>query len=202
MWTGCGHGFCYFLRNGPVLCDLPFQEIHTAGELIHAVHAILDADPAIEADALQLGKNGIEIIEAATENRNNGTPETITPDTIIIGSGQIEVTKQRLWERKLLDLSLRNNLLNIKLTKNTMQLISVNICTLEDALTDGQEFQVLAKPTDWNNNMMDAGIRRRIRNGTRYVDRRKRKLLHAWQTQKSRSDRLRIDTDHTRIVAR
>ena len=104
------------------------------------------------------GENGIEIIEAATENRNSGTPETITPDTIIIGSGQIEVTKQRLWERKLLDLSLRNNLLNIKLTKNTMQLISVNICTLEDALADGQEFQVLAKPTDWNNNMMDAGM--------------------------------------------
>jgi len=104
------------------------------------------------------GENGIEIIEAATEYRNNGTPETITPDTIIFNSGQIEVTKQRLWERKLLDLSLRNNLLNIKLTKNTMQLISVNICNLEDALADGQEFQVLAKPTDWSNNMMDAGI--------------------------------------------
>lgn len=37
------------------------------------------------------------------------------------GDGQRETTtKLRLWERKLLDLSLRNNLLNMKLGKNAV----------------------------------------------------------------------------------
>lgn len=101
---------------------------------------------------------GIEISETPTVNRDSGTPETITPETRIVDIQNIEVTKQRLWERKLLDLSLRNNLLNIRLTKSTMQLISVNINLLEDALAGGQEFQVLPKPTDWDNDLMDAGI--------------------------------------------
>ena len=104
------------------------------------------------------GDNGIEISETPTANRDSGTPETIIPETRIVDIHKIEVTKQRLWERKLLDLSLRNNLLNIRLTKSTMQLISVNINLLEDALADGQEFQVLPKPYDWENDLMDTGI--------------------------------------------
>lgn len=102
--------------------------------------------------------NGIEISESTTSYRDSGTPETIIPETRIVDNQNIEVTKQRLWERKLLDLSLRNNLLNIRLTKSTMQLISVNINLLEDALADGQEFQVLPRPNDWSNELMDAGI--------------------------------------------
>ena len=104
------------------------------------------------------GDNGIEIRETPTANRHSGTPETITPNPRIIDSQNIEVTKQRLWERKLLDLSLRNNLLNIRLTKSTLQLISVNINLLEDEIAYGHEFQVLPKPTDWSNELMDAGI--------------------------------------------
>ena len=102
--------------------------------------------------------NGIEISETPTANRESGSPETIMPETRIVDIQNIEVTKQRLWERKLLDLSLRNSLLNTRLTKSTMQLISVDINLLEDALADGQEFQVLPKPTDWENDFMDAGI--------------------------------------------
>lgn len=104
------------------------------------------------------GTEGLKIIEAAPTVRNNDTPETILQDTRVIDVKNIDVTKQRLWERKLLDLTLRNNLLNIRLTKSTLQLISVNINLLEDALADGQEFVVLPKPTDWDNGLMDAGI--------------------------------------------
>jgi len=105
-----------------------------------------------------IGDNGIEISDTSTESRDTDTPETIIPETRIVNTQIIEVTKQRLWERKLLDLSLRNNLLNIRLTKSTVQLISVNINLLEDALANGDEFQILPKPTDWDNDLMDAGI--------------------------------------------
>jgi len=103
-------------------------------------------------------ENGIVFTESDLVVRKGETPQSINPDVIVIESQSTEVSKQRLWERKLLDLSLRNNLLNIRLTKNTLQLISVNINLLEDALADGHEFQVLEKPLDWDNELMDAGI--------------------------------------------
>ena len=49
-------------------------------------------------------------------------------------------TKLRLWERKLLDLSLRNNLLNMKLGKNAIRYEHDDIATLEDELDQGKEF--------------------------------------------------------------
>lgn len=52
--------------------------------------------------------------------------------------------KQQIWERKLLDLSMRNNLLNMRLGKNTIRLlgdsIPADISVLEDELDMGKEF--------------------------------------------------------------
>lgn len=59
-----------------------------------------------------------------------------------------EVTKQTQWERKLLDLSLRNMLINMRRTKAVVPLFSSDIATIEDALADGEEFQVLPRPAD------------------------------------------------------
>ena len=53
---------------------------------------------------------------------------------------QETAAKLRLWERKLLDLSLRNNLLNMKLGKNAIQYEHDDIATLEDELDQGKEF--------------------------------------------------------------
>ena len=58
----------------------------------------------------------------------------------------------------MLDLSLRNNLLNIRITKNTLQLIPANLACLEDALADGEEFRILHRPADWESPAMDFGI--------------------------------------------
>lgn len=66
--------------------------------------------------------------------------------------------KQQLWERKLLDLSLRNNLLNLRLTRSSIQFIDVPIGQLEDSLYQGEEFQILHKPKDWENTLRDEGI--------------------------------------------
>ncbi|NDV78321.1 DUF3320 domain-containing protein [Dysgonomonas sp. 511] len=71
---------------------------------------------------------------------------------------EIVVTKQLMWERKLLDLSLRNNLLNIRVTKNTLQLIPADLPALEDALAEGSEFRIMHKPTDWDNPLYNFGI--------------------------------------------
>lgn len=50
-----------------------------------------------------------------------------------------------LWERKLLDFSLRNNLLNLRLHGKVVQLGQVDIAALEDALQDGKDLEIIAK---------------------------------------------------------
>lgn len=56
--------------------------------------------------------------------------------------------KDRLarWQRKLLDLSLRNNLLNFKSGKKSLKLEAPDAGALEDLLSDGQALKLLARP--------------------------------------------------------
>ncbi|MBQ4826907.1 DUF3320 domain-containing protein [Leisingera sp. HS039] len=48
------------------------------------------------------------------------------------------------WQRKLLDLSLRNRLLNFRDTKQTIPFICPDVSSLEDQLADGKKFKALA----------------------------------------------------------
>ncbi|CAN5752091.1 DUF3320 domain-containing protein [soil metagenome] len=102
--------------------------------------------------------NGIEFIETPSQNRNSLIPEEIVPTGKLVDVSKIEVSKKQIWERKLLDLTLRNNLLSLRITRNTVQLIFTQLPKLEDALASGTEFQVLSKPTDWDNPLRNAGV--------------------------------------------
>lgn len=61
-----------------------------------------------------------------------------------------KATKVSQWERKLLDLSLRNMLINMRLTKSVVPLLSGSLGDLEDALAEGEEFHVLPRPLEWD----------------------------------------------------
>lgn len=52
------------------------------------------------------------------------------------------LTKQKIWERKLLDLSLRNNLLNLRFTKSMLQIVDLKINLLEDTLAEGKAYTI------------------------------------------------------------
>ena len=101
-----------------------------------------------------------EIKEDEDINRNttHATPQSVNPYDLSGSETQTVLTKQLLWERRLLDLSLRNNLLNIRITKNTLQLIPANLACLEDALAEGDEFRILHRPAEWENPAMEFGI--------------------------------------------
>lgn len=58
------------------------------------------------------------------------------------------LTKQKVWERKLLDFSLRNTLLNFRVNKNAFQLLVANLAELEDQLADGKDFRIMETPND------------------------------------------------------
>jgi very-short-patch-repair endonuclease len=91
-------------------------------------------------------------------DKSKVTLENINPYDLSSIDSNVTVTKQLLWERKLLDLSLRNNLLNIRITKNTLQLISANLDIFEDALAAGEEFRIMPRPSDWENPLYDFGL--------------------------------------------
>ena len=91
-------------------------------------------------------------------NTTHATPQSVNPYDLSGSETQPVLTKQLLWERSLLDLSLRNNLLNIRITKNTLQLIPANLACLEDALAEGDEFRILHRPAEWENPVMEFGI--------------------------------------------
>ncbi len=48
----------------PMRGNLPLQKCHAAGELVHAVNAVFDADPSVESSTFEFAKNGVVIIEA------------------------------------------------------------------------------------------------------------------------------------------
>lgn len=63
-----------------------------------------------------------------------------------VGGSERELSKMDIWERKLLDFSLRNNMLNLYLRQKAIQFISFDIDKLEDHLQDGEEYLISEKP--------------------------------------------------------
>ena len=77
-------------------------------------------------------------------------PITLRPDDYYLhldeGTHQKEITKQTIWERKLLDFSLRNNMINCKLGKRVIPFVSFDIHKLEDLLQEGKDYSVVPYP--------------------------------------------------------
>lgn len=79
---------------------------------------------------------------------DDSAPEIPDEDAVVI-DGQTLDPKDRLarWQRKLLDLSLRNNLLNFKAGKKSVRLDAPDPGALEDMLSDGGPIRLLP-PSD------------------------------------------------------
>jgi len=54
------------------------------------------------------------------------------------------------WERKLLDLGLRNSLINLRLSQSIIPLLFTDLHDLEDALAQGHEYGIAPKLAEWN----------------------------------------------------
>ncbi len=61
---------------------------------------------------------------------------------------EASIPKKMLWERKLLDLGLRNTLINLRFTKTQLPILTGSLDELENALADGSEYTILPRPAD------------------------------------------------------
>lgn len=73
-------------------------------------------------------------------------------------NGAGERTRLELWERRLLDLSLRNPLLNFRVTGASIPLLTAELHEIEDALADGHDFQIHPRPADWESTLRDVTV--------------------------------------------
>ncbi|MBD3920951.1 DUF3320 domain-containing protein [Paenibacillus sp. PR3] len=97
-----------------------------------------------------------------TKSASGEAPDEITVQSRPVEVDSISVTKLKQWERKLLDLTLRNTLLNFRMTKSALPLLHTRLGELEDALADGQEFQLLPKPADWDRSERSAELFKQV----------------------------------------
>lgn len=59
-------------------------------------------------------------------------------------------SKKAQWERKLLDLGLRNALINLRLSKTVIPLLAAPLDELEDTLSAGRDFSLYPRPQEWH----------------------------------------------------
>ena len=60
------------------------------------------------------------------------------------------IPKKVQWERKLLDLGMRNTLINLRMTKTQLPILTNSLDELENALASDSDFTILPRPADWH----------------------------------------------------
>lgn len=94
-------------------------------------------------------QNGNEwVLQNEGVEHENATQSILMPDhyALHLDEEPAELTKQMLWERKLLDFSLRNNLINCKVGRRVIPFVSFDVDTLEDNLHAGVDYTVIPFP--------------------------------------------------------
>ena len=89
--------------------------------------------------------------KGAVKKNDLAAPADITPAKRPRKSGKAPegFTKQQIWERKLLDLSLHNTLLNFRFAANTMQLLFKDLSVLASAMCEDRELALLPRPKEF-----------------------------------------------------
>lgn len=78
--------------------------------------------------------------------------------TDVTAESESAPTRMKVWERKLLDFSLRNKLLNFRAAKNTIQLMAADLGELENCLAEGRDFLMAEVPAEWTGTLKDTRI--------------------------------------------
>lgn len=137
------------------------QAAETAkGELngINAAECIIDVKRARLSGVRPLpirikgtdGQYKVDLSHLGSTAAADNAPKTLT-ETVNVeeADGSLPLSKKAQWERKLLDLGLRNPLINMRLSRTVVPILSTSLEELEDALADGSEFMIMPKPDEW-----------------------------------------------------
>ncbi len=83
------------------------------------------------------------------EHHLTDAPQAIRADSLPdLAVEQAAPPKRVQWERKLLDLGMRNTLINMRLSKSMVPILTASLDELENALAGGSDFTILPRPAD------------------------------------------------------
>lgn len=83
------------------------------------------------------------------ESDLTSAPAPLMPAVAVAEGSGSPLSRTLQWERKLLDLSLRNSLLNMHLTRRLVPVLAENLHELEDTLFSDADFAILPRPEEW-----------------------------------------------------
>lgn len=89
-----------------------------------------------------------EVINPEPDERRHSSPEGVS-ETFTFKKDEHEFSRFDLWERRLLDLSTRNNLLNIRFSKNTLRFMVSSLTEMVQLLYKNREMLIVDRPDDW-----------------------------------------------------
>lgn len=92
--------------------------------------------------------NEYEVINSEPKGHRHSSPEGVS-ETFTFKKDENEFSRFDLWERRLLDLSTRNNLLNIRFSKNTLRFMVSSLTEMVQLLYKNREILIVDRPDDW-----------------------------------------------------
>ncbi len=114
-------------------------------------------------------------------------PADLTPTQKL--SLDSELTKDKLWERRLLDLSMKNTLLNFSPTKTVVRLLSYDLDSTLDALTSVGELTLTtatAEVAEWDKKGLRFGLSSKVKRMRELIDLENRSgLLRTYHDEKT-----------------
>lgn len=137
------------------------KKIENEEDFIVAIDIKRARESEINPMPVRIMQNGkYEVIDFADREEKDITsaPKIIDTSMKKINLEEKKMTRQQLWERKLLDMTLRNTLLSFKLSRNILQIICPDLAVLEDELSDGKEFSIMPIPIEWEFSARDSKI--------------------------------------------
>lgn len=125
----------------------------------------------------------------------HAAPDQVDSPVRFVDTPCMETEHSRLdqWERRLLDLSLNNALLNYRMTQSGLELMSADVGQLENSLADGVEFEIHPRPAEWTASFRNTGI---------FEERRHTDLERAQLEEEFRARRLRTNLTATELAPR
>ena len=84
--------------------------------------------------------------------RSEGIQGTVAPESLGMVYTAVDtkpITKVDKWKRELLDITNKNNMINMKQGTKVIPLLVKDIAHFEDKLADGAEYTIYSKPQEW-----------------------------------------------------
>lgn len=147
--TALAHGRAHLLHEEEFDCVIDVYRCRVSG--IRPIPVKLEQSRRNDGQTKENDPDGGEVYVEAPKDLS---------ERLCVAAAEEETapTRMKVWERKLLDFSLRNTLLNFRATKNTIQLMAADLGELENCLAEGKDFLMAEVPAEWTGTLKDARI--------------------------------------------